>query len=441
MKRNKLVLVIKILAIIIICLIGFVGIYLPWKKSYEMNNVIKDYTLSKDLVGYREITLEAHEDEEENSKEDLTEENFKKSKSIIEKRLNALGVQDYNLSLDKSTGTIYIQIPEDDMTDKVVSNITQTGSVEIKDSEDEDNVLISSDKLKKASYFYNTASSGKTTVYLELQFNKEGKEILKNISENEYKTLPEKDESEETDSEETESEESDEEKSEESEEEEQKKVTLYMSGSSTTTTSFDEVIEDGKIHLSMSSATTDTDTINDALKSASIITVISNNGILPLNYEVGENKYVEADISSDSLRPVMIAFGVIVAILLVFMIIKYKGRGILEAICFIGFVAIYLIALRIFNVTIALTGILGGMAIIILNYLVSMNLIKVDNRDNKKYYKNYLDIIMKLIPILALSIIFVFMPITLLSSLGMVMFWGIVLILLYNVAITKHIVD
>lgn len=434
MKINKLKLATKILAIIILCLIGFVGIYLPWKNNFEMNNLIKDFTLSKDLTGYREITFKVSQDE--NNKEGLTEENYNTSKKIIEKRLNKLGIQDYNLSLDKSTGTIYLQIPEDKLTDRVVSNITETGNVEIKDSEDENKVLLTNDKLKDVKCFYNTASNGSTSVYMELQFNKEGTEILKDLSANEYKTLPKDEETNEA------KEETSEEKSEEeSEKQEQKKVTLYISGNATTTTSFDDVIEDGKIDLSMGNASTDADSINESLTSARTISIILNNGPLPLKYEVGENKYVKTDISTNAIRNTIIICSIVIVLLLVYMIVKYKSKGILAAISYIGFAAIYLLLLRIFNVTIALSGIVGTILMLILNYLINIKLLESDIKDDKKYYKQYLDIIMKLIPIFAISIIFVYMPITVLASLGMTMFWGIALILSYNVTVTKHIVD
>ena len=53
MKKIKFVT--KVIAIVIICLIGFVGIYFPWKKPIEMKNEIKDFSLGKDFTGYREI--------------------------------------------------------------------------------------------------------------------------------------------------------------------------------------------------------------------------------------------------------------------------------------------------------------------------------------------------------------------------------------------------
>lgn len=479
MKKIKLIA--KILTIIIICLVGFVGIYLPWKQPIEMNNLVKEYNLSKDLKGYREIILKVSDankvldadkkvigdtdsynddtikeqkytksDEKVNSSEVLNEQNYEKSKSIIEKRLSKFGVQDYNLSMDKQSGTIYIQIPEDTNTDRVVNNITQTGSVELKDSKDDTKVYLKSENLKEAKVLYNQETTG-TAVYMSLQFNKEGKEILKNISENEYKTLPEKDtdKSEDANNEENkEADNTDESKKEDSTEsssseenkEEQKQVTLYISGSAVTTTSFDEPVETGNIDLRTAQPTTDSDALQNSITSAQTISALLNNGVLPIKYNVKENQYVKTDINAETVKKVIIAVAVIVAILLVYMIKKHKTRGILATISYIGFVSLYTILLRVFNVTIALEGIAGGIIILVLNYLVNMKLLEV-NGDKKEYYKSYLDIIMKLIPILAISIIFVFIPVTTLASIGMTLFWGIVLMLAYNVTLTKNIVD
>ena len=479
MKKIKLIA--KILTIIIICLVGFVGIYLPWKQPIEMNNLVKEYNLSKDLKGYREIILKVSDankvldadkkvigdtdsynddtikeqkytksDEKVNSSEVLNEQNYEKSKSIIEKRLSKFGVQDYNLSMDKQSGTIYIQIPEDTNTDRVVNNITQTGSVELKDSKDDSKVYLKSENLKEAKVLYNQETTG-TAVYMSLQFNKEGKEILKNISENEYKTLPEKDtdKSEDANNEENkEADNTDESKKEDSTEsssseenkEEQKQVTLYISGSAVTTTSFDEPVETGNIDLRTAQPTTDSDALQNSITSAQTISALLNNGVLPIKYNVKENQYVKTDIKAETVKKVIIAVAVIVAILLVYMIKKHKTRGILATISYIGFVSLYTILLRVFNVTIALEGIAGGIIILVLNYLVNMKLLEV-NGDKKEYYKSYLDVIMKLIPILAISIIFVFIPVTTLASIGMTLFWGIVLMLAYNVTLTKNIVD
>ena len=502
---KKLKIFAKVIAIIIICLIGFVGIYLPWQRPLQMNNMIKDFSLGKDFTGYREIMLEVSEavkvldsdkkvvgdtdiyddstlesysytksEEKVNGDDKLNVENFEKSKSIIEKRLKDLGVQEYNLSMDKGTGKIYMQIPENSITDKVVSNITEIGSVELKDSEDESKVLLTNDNFQKAQVLYSSTETG-TAVYLSLQFDNDGKKILKDISENEYKTIEdsseEKTDEEKSEDEELENEESDEKKSEEkeleekdsdkkdsekkdseekdsndeneeqeSEKKEQKQVTLYISENGVTTTSFDEAVTDGTIPLRMGQVSSDAESVQETALSAKTVAATLNNGVMPLKYNVVDNKYIQSEIKTSTIKNIIIAVLVIFALLLVYMIIKYKARGLLATLSYLGFVSLYTIIIRLFNVPITMEAIVGGIIILALNYLVNMKLIQI-HEDGKKYYQTYLDIIMKLIPVIAFSIIFVFMPVLALSSIGMAVFWGIVLILGYNIAITRQITD
>ena len=469
---KKLKLITKVIAIIIICLIGFVGIYFPWKKPLQMNNEIKDFTLGKDFTGYREIILtlsdankvfdsdnkfvgdtDSYDDssiesnkytkseEKVNSSESLTVDNYEKSKSIIEKRLNAFGLQEYNLSMDKESGKIYIQVPENSITDRVVSNITEIGSIELKDSKDYSKTLLTSENFEKARVMYGSTSTG-TAVYLEIQFNKDGKNTLKDISENEYKKVAEEsksEESSETEESENKTEDTKTEENKEEEKAEQKEVTLYMSGNEVTSTSFDEPVTDGKMSLRMGQVSTDSETIQESATSANAVSIILNNGVMPLKYKVTENRYVASEIKTSIIRNILIVVAAVFVVLLIYMIIKHKTRGVLTALNFIAFVSLYSILLRAFNVTIAMEGIVGAIIILALNYIINMRLIEL--QDNKKYYETYLDIIMKLIPIFAISIMFVFIPVMAISSIGMVMFWGIALSLIYNVAITKHILN
>lgn len=479
---KKLKIIAKVIAIIIICLIGFVGIYLPWKKPLQMNNLIKDFSLGKDFTGYREIILEVSDaskvldsnnkvvgdtdtyddssissnsykksEEKVNGEEKLNEDNYEKSKTIIEKRLNDLKVQDYNLSMDKESGKIYIQIPENASTDKVVSNITEIGSVELKDSEDDTKVLLTTDRFKKARAFYTTGTTG-TAVGLELIFDKQGNDIFKELSENEYKTIEESDDenSENKDSEGEENANADEQKSEEKETEEkdsdeeekkeQKNINLYISGLSVTKIDLDDVVKYGKIQLRVGQESTDYQTIQDSYESAKAIEATLNNGIMPLKYKVTDNKYVQSEIKTSTIKNIIIAISVIFALLLIYIIIKFKLRGVLATLSYLGFVSLYTIILRLFNVPITMDGILGGIIVLALNYLINMKLINI-HEDEKKYYQTYLEIIMKLIPVIAISIVFVFMPVLALSSIGMALFWGITLILAYNITITRRIIN
>lgn len=476
MKKSKLILCTKILAIIAICLVSFVGVYVQKLNRFE--NVVKEYSLSKDLKGYREIILKVSDankvldsnekvvgdtdtyDEEEqkehsytkseekvNSQDSLTTENYQKSKKIIEKRLKVLGIEDYNISLDKNTGLIYIQLPENSDTDTVVSNIAEIETVELKDADDEKE-LLKKENFKEATVTYGSTSDGKQAVILQLEFDKEGTEILKDLSQNEYKTLTEEEKkakTEETESNTTENDKAktDSDKEEKTTEEvQQKKVAIYISGSKALDFSFSKPVLDGKIsELSLGNPTTDMKVLEQYDESAHRIASLLNTGHLPLKYKIDKNQYVSTDISNESIKTTVIVFSVLVGIALIFMIIKYKTKGLLNAICFGGFIGLYLLLLRYTNVTIALEGIVGIFIIAIINYLMNIELLKISELDNKKYNKEYLNIMLKLLPILAVSIVFCFAKLTVLGSLGMVMFWGIILMVLYNFFVTRHIID
>ena len=475
MKERKLKLITEILAIIVICLISFVGIYT--KNANRMENQVKDYDLSKDLKGYRELVFKVSDATEVldsngkvvgntdeygdssietnsykksenkiNASEDLTKENYEKAKSIIEKRLKSLNVEDYNLSLDEESGNIYLQIPENSDTDHTVSNILQVAKFEIKDQDDTSNVLVTNDDLKKISAVYNTTSSG-TTVYLQIEFNKNGKNILKQISTGDYATDENLTNTTNTtgNTSENENTNSNENTSSEEETKTQKKIILSIDNNDMITTSFDDPIEDGIIDLSMNKATTDQDSISDTLQSASTIAAVVNSGKMPLTYKVAENNYVNTDITSNMLKKAMYVVIAIVIVALVVLIIKYKSVGLLASISYIGFVGLELLLIRYTNVTISLESIVAGIILLAVNYLITYRLIKVHETDSelkKKVYSNeFKSIIIKSIPIFIIAIIFVFMKWTKIATFGMFMFWGLLLSIIYNYIVTKDMLD
>ena len=180
MKEKMLKKIMKILAITAICLISFGGIYIRENNQYK--NLVKDYKKASDIKGYRQLTFEVsdanivldsegktlgntdnYDDEtiaqnsyqksetKVNPEENRNIENYKKVKSIIEKRLQGLGVDNYSISINEETGKIFLKIAENEETDHAVSNILQVSKFEIRDSEDESKVIIKGEDLKKAS--------------------------------------------------------------------------------------------------------------------------------------------------------------------------------------------------------------------------------------------------------------------------------------------------
>ena len=300
-------------------MISFFGIYKQNKN--RMSNTVKDYTYAMSIDGARIIKLqldtattevikdsegniveEATDEEIEqngyvkeevpnNAQEDKTVENYKKVKKIIEKRLNYLGVQEYNISLNETTGELTIEIPENASTDTIVSNLVTIGKFEIIDT-DTNEILLDNSNIKSSDVLYNTTETG-TSVYLEIVFNKEGKNKLEEIS----KTYVETEEITENNTtvETNEIVEEANETTEETTNTVEKTITMKIDDEEIMTTSFDDPITTGSIQLSVGTATTDTATLQDYITQAQSVAVALDNGNMPLQYNIAKNEYILSD--------------------------------------------------------------------------------------------------------------------------------------------------
>lgn len=475
MKEKILKKIMKVLAIFTICLISFGGIYVKENNLYK--NKVKEYEKASDLTGYRQLAFEVsdanlvldsegktlgntdnYDDEaiaqnsylksetKVNAEENRTIENYKKAKYIIEKRLQGLGVVNYNISMNEETGKIFLKIAENDETDHVVSNLLQVSKFEIRDSEEESKVIIKGEDLKKASALYNTTEQG-TTVYLQLELNKQATKTFADITANEYKKIEKKDTGDSNDNKTaTEADNSNEESGNiANQEEKQKEIVISIDNNKMITTSFEEPIKDGVIDLSMGSSSKDSTTIQNSLKTTSTISLLLNSGELPLTYKATQNQFVKNSFIDDNLMNIIYISIAIIAILIVIMTLKYKSKGIMGAFSFVGFIAIYLLLIRYTNVAISLESLLAIAVVSIIMYSGITKLLKINEPDielkNKAYAKEYKSFISIIFPILIISIVFSFMKWETLSTFGMVAFWGTILEIIYNVTITKKMID
>lgn len=410
-----------------------------------MSNVVKDYTYAMDLNGARTIKLTLNTD---NSDEVKTEENYKTAKEIIEKRLKKLGVEEYKVNVNNENGEITVQIPEDLNTDTIVSNLTTVGKFEILDSETND-VLLDNNSIESSKVLYNRATSG-TSVYLEIAFNKDGKNKLEEISKTYVKTENNTtDENTTTDenattenTNETNTENTTSEKSSKTE----KKISLKIDDSELMSTTFDEPITSGKIQLSVGKATTDSTTLKGYVEQAQNVATVLDSGKLPVKYDMKKNQYILSSITEQDLTYVAVTIAIIAIIAIIVLIIKYKTNGLVAGIAYTGLAALYLLLIRYTNVVISIDSIFAITMMLAFNYIFTIILLSnikkmkaenVENAVQKSVKETYKKFFSRIIPVCILAIVFCFIKWTPINSFGMITFWGIVIIAIYNATITN----
>ena len=433
--------ILVILVIITISLISFIGIYS--KEDGKFKNILPDYTLGMNLKGHRTIKLSVDErtnevikdkdgniiesasDEEieqngytkeevpTNSPDVLNEENYRKTKKIIEERLEELEVSGYELRLDEKTGKMVLNLVEDENTDYMISGVVGKGTFEIKDEETGE-VLIGKEHIRKATITYSNPSNYRTSVYLNIIFDKEGKEKLAEISET-YVSSTSEDGT-----------------------EVEKKVGIYVDDTSILSSTFNEKITNGQISLTIgSSSGTNTRTMTSAKITAAEI----NTDTMPIEYTADESNYIQITIPQNTQKILLgIAIAAMIIISVILMIRYKKGlKGLLAAISYIGETAVFLLVLRLTKVEISIEGIFAIIAIQIINYiLIEMILKNTEKNDNKKEIDNtIIKFFLRIIPLYVISVVFTFISYLPIYSFGMVMFWGLSVILLYNMLFSK----
>lgn len=441
-----------ILTIILLSIISFVGIYV--KDKNQIKNIMPEYLLARDLKGYRRIELNVSEEIKEtinydeegnvipedavevtvhrveekrvNENEILTEENYEKVKEILEKRLKIMQVNNYDIRQDKTNGNIILELPEDSNTDRVVGQLSLQGKFEIVDNETNE-VLMTNDDLKSVQAGYGTTSTGATSIFININFNEEGTEKFKSITNTYVETQIEDDNT--TNETEEHAHEEGEEHSHEDENEKVKEIAIKIDDSTLLTTHFDEEISNGVLQLSVGSSTSGTsEEMSEYLLEANSMAALLDSGKMPIVYEVEQNKYILSDITTEEIE---IAISIVIVILvlgMIYLVIKYKTKAILVNISQIGYIAILLISLRIFNVEISIGGIVAIILSIAINYLIVANILK--QKEVMSVIKKYS---IALIPALIISIVFTFTNILM----GAVVFWAIAIVLLYNLSITN----
>lgn len=448
MEKSKLVKVLTILIIVAICLISFAGIFVT--KQGQMKNILPNYTLGMNLNGARVIKFKVSEKTEEvvydaqgnittdgtnedgslkegykkenkpvNSNEQLNESNYKAVKKIMENRLANIGISEYIVRLNPTTGEIVVELPEEENTDEVISNLSYIGKFEIKDSEAGD-VLMDNKDIKHASAVYGSTSSG-TAVYLNIEFNKEGKRKLEDITKTYISSLDEQGNT------------------------QTKNISIEIDGSSMIKTYFEEPITTGILQLSIGSATVSNEEVSDYAKQARQVAGIIDSGVMPLQYELDENNYLTAATNDIFIRVIVGAVFVLIIMEFVYFVVRYKINGAFASIITMGLIAMILLIIRYTNVVISIEAIISLICILVSNHFVLQYALKQfanskDNKDEimKQTYKRYASI---LCPLYIIAIVFTFISWLPIASIGMNLFWGMTTLAVYDYITMKILLD
>ncbi len=447
--RKKLSLALMVLICVLIILVGFVGIYT--KDANKYSNIIPNYKLASDLKGATILELKVSDaqktvyhdadgnkvdeskvtDENEkdytkeevnvNIEDNLTEENYKKTLEIFKKRLKFLQVDQYSMDLDSKTGKIVLTF-DDDYPDDVQNILPMEGKLEIIDSNTLDVILDYANVKSSEANFVQTEDG--YTVYMDLKLTDDGIEKIKDIDK--YKV--------------TETEKKDEE-SEESKKDTANKLKVEFDSEEIEEVSFDDIsLNKNILRITILKNSTNTSSVNSKMNTMTVVSKLANIGKTPVVYTIGAEEYAKTAINKDDIYSLAIYSVVIIALIGIYLIVRFKCNGILAVLGMIANISVTTILARITNITISLNSFAAVIGLIVLNtYLVSNILKEIQNKE-KTFGQNIKSAYLKSIDLIVISLIlfavFAFNSMTIISSMGLLLFWGWLVVMLGNLLLT-----
>lgn len=461
LKTNKTLIVLGI--IILISIISFLGLY--EKSNGVWKNLLPDYNLGMELNGYRELhySLDTTEEEKEvyvddsgnilgfvadgqsasqdtsvslvqedetTETEEVSEEtseyktetrtikanedydktigNFELSKDIIQKRLKDITEFEYNIRVDSITGEIVLETLDDDNLSTAEALITSKGEFDIIDYQT-GIVLLDGTDLVSVKPVSNYEEDG-YQLYLQIKLNEAGKTSLSKISKKYVQTTNEAGES------------------------SIEYVSVRFEGQTLLSTYFGEEITNGMLTVPIGNATTDQDEYSSMVEQANRIASILNEEELPLQYTLTSDNYIKSEITDEIVFIAEIVCALIIVVISALLIVKFKLNGVILSIVSVGYIAITALLLRYANVKITLNSIYSLVACIVLNYAFIIKLLKKLKEQPLKlaYVQAMKEYYLLVIPAIVISVVFTFISSVAVSSIGMTLFWGLLVGLVYN---------
>ena len=442
--QKKINIVIILLAIILVSIISFVGVYKKYQN--KMINVIPNYNVGTNLDGYRKAVIEVDTSDSKKAKteegnnasdakkaektQDEKNREYEKSLEIIKKRLSYLKVKDYTVSLDKNTGRIEMMLPEENDTDTVLSGLAETGKFEVVDSTNSEVLLTNSD-ISKAEIVKDNKGTV-TNLVLNVTFNSNGTKKFKDITKNYQNQVVENVNLNGTSNTTT-----------GNNAKTNKKVIIKLDGSTLLQTSFSNIVDSGILSLTIGSSDSEVASFQDQYIGAKNLAALISNESLPIKYKVKTNYYIMSPLNKYNVIYLVYAGIAIALIISLALIIKFRLNGVIGTILSIGYMACLLIIIRYANVELSIEAMFGFIVAFMIGTIFNIFACSEFNNTNmtdkelqsvkNKVFKRF---VLSLVPISIFALIACLFSLSSLFSFGTVLFWAIVIAIIYYCSLT-----
>ncbi|MEG0072965.1 MAG: protein translocase subunit SecD [Clostridia bacterium] len=311
-KQNVLKLIISVIVICVLCYIALNGVVIN-KKEYVKS--AKKIQTGLDISGGVSIVYEADTDKV------VTDTDLNKAVEVLRKRLEGKNIYDATTRADSSKGYIYLEIPADikGKADplKVVEGLDKTAIIQFKD--EQGNVILAGTDVASAEFSEDPVdNSGLPEPHVVLKFSEEGRKKFREATKKNVG----------------------------------KQILIFLD---------DQQISDPFVNQEIDSPsaiiTLGGKEVNAKRAEAKQLSMLISSGALPFSLKVINKEFVGPTIGQQALEVSILAGGIALALVIIFMLCVYRVPGIVSALSLITYTALFLLLLAATGITLTLPGI------------------------------------------------------------------------------------
>ena len=316
-RKEKIKLSVLLIAIILFAAVFFTGI--PLSKIagvYDIQPTSDLLNYGLDLTGGVYIVLQA-----DDSAGSITDDTLDKAIATIRTRIDSLGVKEPTIT-KQDNDKIRISLPDVDNQQEAIDIVGKTAKLEFLGPNGE--LILTGAEISDASYSLYYDSTGISSPAVKLEFNDQGKDLFATATALYLN----------------------------------QEISITLDGETINTATVNTAITDGVAYI------TGVGSKEEAVNLATLIRA----GALPVSFTIVQVQTIGPSLGQDSLSGGFIGGLIGVILVLMFMLLYYKGPGIAADIALMTYILIFLYVLSLMQVTLTLPGIAGiilsiGMAV------------------------------------------------------------------------------
>ena len=205
---------------------------------------------------------------------------------------------------------------------------------------------------------------------------------------------------------------------------------------------FDREYTESIINIPLAENLNDTNEIQSYRNYVASIANIFNLDELPIEYKLDTSLFVKSSLNDNWFKTVEIILIIFLVLITIVFLIKFKLNGLLAGVLNAAFIGTVTLVLRYLDIVITFSSLISLFGILVINIIfMKKYLNNLKNKQDVPFLTTLKSFYSIMVPVIIIAFVFTFFAYATVTGMGYVLFWGLLIQILFNLIISKNVLD